>query len=45
MTKPIGQVQRGRDKLRGVSPAQEEFGTDQEEEEEESLLFDGEDGR
>jgi vacuolar-type H+-ATPase subunit H len=43
--KSIGQVQRGRDKLRGVSPAQEEFGTDQEEEEEESLLFDGEDGR
>jgi len=42
--KSIGQVQRGRDKLRGVSPAQEEFGTDQEEEEE-SLLFDGEDGR
>jgi len=45
LEKSIGQVQRGRDKLRGVSPAQEEFGSpdDEEEQQEESLLFDGED--
>jgi cell division septum initiation protein DivIVA len=31
--KSIGQVRRGRDKLRGVSPAEEEFGAPEEEEE------------
>jgi cell division septum initiation protein DivIVA len=35
-----GQVRRGREKLRGLTPAQEEFGPP--EEEEGSLLFDGE---
>ena len=42
LERSIAQVQRGREKLRGVSPAQEEFGTpqDHEQEEEESLLFD-----
>jgi hypothetical protein len=35
LARSIGQVQRGRDKLRGVSPAQEEFGAGDEEPEEE----------
>ncbi len=35
LQKSIAQVQRGRDKLRGVSPAQEEFGTAEPEEQEE----------
>jgi cell division septum initiation protein DivIVA len=35
LARSIAQVQRGREKLRGVSPAQEEFGTFEDEEEEE----------
>jgi cell division septum initiation protein DivIVA len=34
LQKSIGQVRRGRDKLRGVSPAEQEFGPQEEEEEE-----------
>ncbi|HMC37282.1 MAG TPA: hypothetical protein VKK30_05395 [Actinomycetota bacterium] len=41
LDRSIGQVRRGREKLRGLTPAQEEFGpADQDEG---SLLFDGED--
>ena len=41
LERSIGQVRRGREKLRGLTPAQEEFGpADQDEG---SLLFDGED--
>jgi cell division septum initiation protein DivIVA len=36
LQKSIGQVRRGRDKLRGVSPAQAEFGLPEEDEEEPS---------
>lgn len=44
LERSIGQVRRGRDKLRGVSPAQEEFGGGAAEGEEsrDDLLFDGE---
>jgi hypothetical protein len=35
LQKSIGQVRRGRDKLRGVSPAEQEFGAAEEEEQEE----------
>jgi cell division septum initiation protein DivIVA len=35
LARSIGQVQRGREKLRGVSPAQDEFGVDEEQPEEE----------
>ena len=41
LTKAIGQVQRGREKLRGVSPAEEEFGSP--EHDTPSPLFDAED--
>lgn len=34
LQKSLGQVQRGRDRLRGASPAQEEFGSDEPAEEE-----------
>ena len=44
LERSIGQVQRGREKLRGLSSAQEEFGP-ADEEEEESLLFDREEER
>jgi len=40
LERSIGQVRRGREKLRGLTPAQEEFGPA--EQEEGSLLFDGE---
>ena len=34
LERSVAQVQRGRDKLRGVSPAEEEFGTGEDAEEE-----------